>query len=365
MRQLASEKPRLWAKVCGVLLAVFVAMASLALIAVTQEPKHADSSPGLAAAALPAPIADAKSEVEISFRGKSFSVLMRPIAMPFTGEVTNIMAKEGQAVEKDEVLAEYKLNRQALMQVYMTLHPEVVLNLKKNIYERKIGLDKLQQVSLPLKKMELEKVEKELSDIRELEARQMAYREAVVAKERLVKAVKKEILEIEETMKQQEADLNNMNENLRYYEGKQRRDLELLEWQTHRSYSDSKIPLDVAYLKAPIAAQVLWINPDFHAKSEPAGGFHALTLAPMNPILVRCKVHELDLVKLKAGDRGTVVFDAFPDAKYPCKVNRIPWMSRNPSLDVPADYDLECLLENTEGRIKDGLTCNVRISITQ
>ncbi len=79
MQQLASKKPRLWAKVFGVVLAIVVAMVSLALIAITQEPKHADSSPGLAAAALPAPIADAKSEVEISFRGKSFSSLMRPI----------------------------------------------------------------------------------------------------------------------------------------------------------------------------------------------------------------------------------------------------------------------------------------------
>jgi hypothetical protein len=365
MRQLASEKPRLWAKVFGVLLAVSVAMASLALVAITQEPKHADSSPGLAAAALPAPIADAKSEAEIQFRGKSFSVLMRTITMPFTGEITNILVKEGQPVEKDEVLAEYKLDRQALNQVYSVLHPEVVLNLKKNLYERKIGLDKLEQVSLPLKKLELERVEKELSDTRELQAKEMAFRDAVLAKERQVKAVKKEIVEIEESMKQQEAELKNINENLRYYEGKQKRDLELLEWQTHRSYSDSKLPLDVAYLKAPIAAQVLWVNPDFSVKSEPAGGFHALTLAPMNPILVRCKVHELDLVKLKAGDRGTVAFDAFPDAKHPCKIKRIPWISRNPSLDVPADYDLECLLENPEGKIKDGLTCNVRISITQ
>jgi multidrug resistance efflux pump len=365
MQQLASEKPRLWAKVCGVLLAVFVAIASLALVAITQEPKHADSSQGIAAAALPAPIADAKSEVEISFRGKSFSVLMRPITMPFTGEITKILAKEGQPVEKDEVLAEYKLDRQALNQVYMTLHPEAVLNLKKNLEERTIALQKLQQVSMPIKKLELDRAEKDLADTRELEARQMAFREAVEAKERQVKAAKKEILEIEETMKQTEADIKNLTENLRYYEGKQKRDLELLEWQTHRSYSDSKLPLNVAYLKAPIGAQVLWINPDFQPKSEPAAGFHALTLAPMNPMIVRCKVHELDLVKLKAGDRGTVVFDAFPDAKYPCKINRIPWMSRNPSLEVPADYDLECLLENPEGRIKDGLTCNVRISIAQ
>jgi hypothetical protein len=60
-----------------------------------------------------------------------------------------------------------------------------------------------------------------------------------------------------------------------------------------------------------------------------------------------------------------VIFDAIPDKKYPCKVSRIPWVSRNPALEVPADYEIECLLENGDGKIKDGLTCNVRVSVTQ
>ncbi|HMK34224.1 MAG TPA: hypothetical protein VK463_04085 [Desulfomonilaceae bacterium] len=364
MPQSASRKSRLLAKVFGVLLAIFVAMVALALVAITQEPKHADSSPVQAAVAAP-PIADAKSEAEIAFRGKSFSVLKRAVTMPFTGEVTNIAVREGQAVQQDEILAEYKLDRQSMMQVHQTLYPEIVLNLKRNLYERKISLEKLEQVAMPLKKLELEKTDKDLSDVRELQAKEMAFRDAVTAKERQVKAIKKEILDIEESMKLHEAELQSISENLRFYEAKQKRDLELLEWQTHRSYADSKVPQDIAYLKAPIAAQVIWISPDFSVKAEPATGFHAVTLAPTNPVLVRCKVHELDLVKLKAGDRGTVVFDAFPDSKYPCKINRIPWTSRNSSLDVPADYDLECLLENTDGRIKDGLTCNVRISVTQ
>jgi multidrug resistance efflux pump len=365
MRQSASEKPRLWAKALGVLLAVFVAVAALVLVAVTQGPKDAESSPVVPPAAVPAPIANAKSEIEISFRGKSTSVLTRQITMPFTGEVTNILVKEGQPVRKDEILAEYKLDRHGVMQVQATLYPETVLNMKKDLLEKKIELQKLEQVSLPLKKLKLESAQKDLSDISQLEARNMATQEAVSEKEREAKSAKKAVVEIQESAKQQKAGIRNLSQNLRYYEGKQKRDLELLEWQTHRSYSDTKLPLDVAYIKAPIAARVLWINPDFHVRAEPATGFHAFTLATMNPMLVRCKVHELDLVKLKAGDRGTVVFDAYPDTKYPCRITRIPWMSRNRALDVPADYDLECLLENPEGKIKDGLTCNVRISVAQ
>ena len=121
----------------------------------------------------------------------------------------------------------------------------------------------------------------------------------------------------------------------------------------------------MAYVKAPIDGEVIWISPDLRVKAETPPGFMAMTIAPMNSLVVRCKVHELDLVKLKSGDRGTVVFDAIPDKKYSCLVSRIPWVSRNPALEVPADYDIECTIENPDGKIKDGLTCNVKVSIAQ
>ena len=85
----------------------------------------------------------------------------------------------------------------------------------------------------------------------------------------------------------------------------------------------------------------------------------------MEVMVVRCKVHELDLVRLKTGDRGTVTFDAMPAKKIACKITRIPWVSRNPALDVPADYEIECLLENPDESIKDGLTCNVKIHVAR
>jgi hypothetical protein len=80
---------------------------------------------------------------------------------------------------------------------------------------------------------------------------------------------------------------------------------------------------------------------------------------------VRCKVHELDLVKLKTGDRGLVIFDAVPDARYDCRVSRIPWISQNPALDLPSDYIVECVLDKPDKTLKEGLTCNVKVRVTQ
>ncbi len=365
MSEFDTDKPRRRAKALGVFLATFVAVASLILVAITHEPKSAVSSPSPAKAAIVPQIADAKSEAEILFRGKSFAVVKRNLVFYFAGEIVDIPVKEGQLVNKDDTLVTYKLDRESVMHVQTVLYPEQVLSLRKSLYDQQINLDKLTKVTLAVKKLDLERVEKELSDLRELQSKGMAEVEAVKNKDRQLQQTKKDALEIEDSIKQTEAGLARTKEDLRFYEAKQKRDLDLLEWQTNRSYSDSNLPVETAFLKAPIEGHVVWISPEISVNSEIKKDFHAMTLAPMNPMIVRCKVHELDLVKLNTGDRGTIVFDAMPDKRFPCKVSRIPWTSRNSALEVPADYDIECLLENPDGKIKDGLTCNVRVSIAE
>ncbi len=365
MPEFDTDKPRRLAKAFGVLLATFVAIASLVLVAITHEPKSAVSSPGPAKGTIVPQIANAKSETEIVFRGKSFAIVKRNLIFHFSGEVVDVSVKDGQEVKKGDKLATYELDREAMIHVHKVLYPEQVISLKQSLYDEQIKLEKLNKVSLATKKLGVERIEKELSDLRELQARGMAGTEAVRNKNRELEQAKKDILDIEESIKQSRASLAKTREDLQFYQDKQKRDLDLLEWQTKRSYPDPKLPQNTAFLKAPISGHVVWISPDLTVKAETEKDFHAMTLAPMNPMVVRCKVHELDLVKLKPGDRGTIVFDAMPDRKYPCTVSRIPWISINPALEVPADYDIECTLENPDGKIKDGLTGNVRISVAE
>jgi multidrug resistance efflux pump len=365
MREFDTEEPRRGKRAFGVFLMAGVAIVSLVLVFIAHEPKKAVSSPTPAKAAIVPPIADAKSEAEIIFRGKSYPLLKREVAMPYRGEILTIDVKEGQSVNEGDILASYKLDRQSMMHVHAVLYPETVLNLKKIAFDQETTIEKMKTVDVKIKQIEIERTQKELADLRELLAKQLAQNEAVKNKERQLEMLKKELQGINDTIKQTAAGLDKTNKDLRFHEAKRKRDVELLEWQTKRSYSDPKLPMDTAFLKAPISGQVLWIAPELRAKAEPAAGFAAFTVAPMSSVMVRCKVHELDLVKLNTGDRGTVIFDAIPQKKYPCTVSRIPWISRNPALEVPADYDIECNLENPDGLIKDGLTCNVKVSITQ
>ena len=365
MPQFDTDKPKPRAKAYGVLLASIVAVASLVLLVVTQEPKKAVSSPVPAKAAIVPQIADAKSEAEIIFRGKSFSDLQRRIVLPYGGEIISIDVKEGQPVAQDAVLVKYKLDRQSMMQVHQILFPSQVISLKNALYDQQINLEKLVKVSLPVKQMALERSEQELADIRSLQSKGLAEAEGVTNKERETDSSRKQVLDVQKTIKQAEDGIRKTEEDLKFMENKQKRDLDLLEYQTKRVYNNSDLPLDVAFISAPINGQVIWLSPDLRVNSELNAGSPVLTVATTHPMIVRCKVHELDLVKLKTGDRGSVTFDAIPEKRFPCKVSRIPWVSRNPALESPADYEIECLLDNMEGRIKDGLTCNVKISVTQ
>lgn len=361
-----TDKPRRWTKAYGVLLAGLVAIGSLILVAVTQDPKNAVSSPGPAKAAIVPQIANAKSEAEILFRGKSFTVLHRGVRLPFSGEILKIHVREGQAVEEDETLVTYRIDRENMKRIHALLYPANVQNLKDGIYGQEIALFKLKNVALRVKELNLQTVRKQYEDIKQLEAKNLAPPEAVKIKERELEVAQKEIVDLKESIKQTEATLAKTKKDLKFQEGNRKRELDLLEWQAKRSYTkDTKNPLDIAYLKSPIAGQVMWLHPELRVKAEPPRGFEAVRVAPMDSMVVRCKVHELDLVKLKTGDRGTVIFDAIPEKQYPCHINRIPWVSRNPSLEVPADYEIECLLQNPDVRIKAGMTCNVKVSIKQ
>ena len=359
------NKPWRRTKIFGAVVAGIAGVVALALVAITHEPKSAMSSPGPAKAAIVPQIADTKSEAELLFRGKSFSVLQRKITTPFAGEILSISAKEGESVNKDDVLATYKLDRPAMMEVHQILYAEQVQRQRTTVDSQQVEVDRLNNVTLPVKKIQLERAEKELSDLQGLRAKDLAPSDAVTSRQRHVEIAKKEYLGVAESLKQAEDSLDKMIKDLRFYEQKQKRDLGFLEWRTNRTYANSDIPMDQAFITAPISGQLIWMAPELRVNAEIARGFPVVTIATMSPMVVRCKAHELELVKLKAGDRGSVNFDAIPDKTYPCKISRIPGLSRNPALEVPADYEIECVLENPDTQIKDGLSCNVKVSIAQ
>ncbi len=196
------DKPWRRTKIFGAVVAGIAGVVALALVAITHEPKSAMSSPGPAKAAIVPQIADTKSEAELLFRGKSFSVLQRKITTPFAGEILSISVKEGESVNKDDVLATYKLDRPAMMEVHQILYAEQLHSQRTEVNNQQVEVDRLKNVSLPVRKIELERAEKDLSDLQGLRAKDLAPSDAVANKQRHVEIAKKEYLGITESLKQ-------------------------------------------------------------------------------------------------------------------------------------------------------------------
>ncbi len=365
MREFDTEKPVPRAKAYGVLLAALVAVGSLVLVAITHEPPPAASSPAPASAGIVPQIADAKSEAEILLRGKSFADLKRPVVMQFGGEVVEVKVSEGETVDADATLGTVELNRAEVMELHRALYPESIGNLKTKICDLELTGQKLVNVNLSLKQDELTQSKEDLSDLRALHSEGMAAAEAVKNKKREIAALEKEISGIRDSIKQNRCALKQAKDDLAFHNQQHKRNVELMEWRAHRSFTKSGIPFNKALLKAPISGNVVWVSPQLRKGNELDKGFHAMTVAPMDSLVVRCKVHELDLVKLRPGASGTVVFDAIPQKKYGCRVARIPSVSRNAALEVPADYEIECSLTDPDNLIREGLTCNVKVGVTQ
>ena len=365
MRNLNSKRSGSRTKTLGTVLAACVAFASLILVAITHEPKSAVSSPVPAEAAIVPQIAGAKSQSEILLRGKSFTIFRRYVIFGYGGIVTSIKIKEGQAVKAGQILAEYDLDRTALVDIQNILHAGELERTKHEIFNNQVMLDKWKNSHLPIKNMLLKQQKEELENIRELKSKNLAAENAVKNKELQVQTIEKEILDIQDTIKQTEATLKKLKQDLSFLEKSHKRNVELLEWRTKRSYSEKSLPRNKAFLKAPINGHVIWMHPDFRINAKIPTKFHAITVAPLKSMVVRCKVHELELIKLEPGQQGSVIFDALPEKQYSCKISRIPWLSRNPALEVPADYEIECIIEDLDRMIKEGLTCNVKVAITR
>ncbi|MEW6350911.1 MAG: biotin/lipoyl-binding protein [Thermodesulfobacteriota bacterium] len=364
MAESVIDTKRLKTKAFGVLLAGLVAIASLILVTVTHGPKKAVSSPSVARAAIMPEIQDSKSEAEILFRGKSFALIKRNVMSQLGGIIDKIDVREGQFVKAGQVLGSYTLDRESLNRVQQSMYPASVLSLKNSMSARSNTIEKIRESGLPVKKLQLERAENELKVMRELTAKGMGNANAVREREREVEAVKKQIWELKVNMEDAETDLKKTKHDLEEAERKHKADMGILEWQAERKFPEASVPLSKGFFKAPISGRIVWMSPLAREDHEFKAGFVFMMVAPMDSVVVRCKVHELDLVKLKPNDRGTVSFDAIPKTEFRCTVLRIPWTPQNPSLEVPADYDIECLIEDAEGRIKEGLTCNVKVSVS-
>lgn len=90
-----------------------------------------------------------------------------------------------------------------------------------------------------------------------------------------------------------------------------------------------------------------------------------LTIADLSRLIVEVELNQIDVAKVRIGQRVSVTLDALPNERFSARVTEIAAASVRPpgkELDV---FPVEALLERSDPRIKPGMTADVRIHVEE
>ena len=88
-----------------------------------------------------------------------------------------------------------------------------------------------------------------------------------------------------------------------------------------------------------------------------------LYLPDVSSMVVKTQVREEDLHKVRPGQAASVVIEAYPDARFQARVERVGVMAVEPGRDAPAGkhFQLMLKLEGQDGRLRPGMTARASI----
>ncbi|MCP4666676.1 MAG: hypothetical protein GY849_09930 [Deltaproteobacteria bacterium] len=326
-----------------------------------------------ASSALKSPKED-KSKIVLS--GKLFCSLKRHVTIPYKGVMLTLHARSGQRVKEEEVLVRYRLD------------PEVVYDLRQKVLAYRIkDLEmKLAQVEKRLaglkdeitKRMPLEsaiklaEVEGGLVELEEKRKEAKQLTENNMAPARRLKKVEREIALLKKKQALIRKDLPLERKRIT-------REIELLKKQS--ALLRERLPLErelfkeklsilktrlknpvkkahvtkEAALTAPISGHVIWVHPDLREGAEMNRNTAVLRVGVMDPMLVRARVHEIEAVKCKVGDRADFSTKSIPGRTFEARVSRLSWASINPALEKPSYYEVEFEVGNPDFVLREGL----------
>jgi multidrug efflux pump subunit AcrA (membrane-fusion protein) len=270
------------------------------------------------------PAVEAKAG-DILLQGKLMCPLKRQVVAPFRGFLTAVNVRAGQAVKEGEILAQYRLDSEVIMQLRRRLSPSQISEMGTQLAE----IDK-----------SLASLEAKRKELKELSSQKMASAQSL-------NQVEKEI---------QLASRNRgaIESRLRLEQQLARDDLGVLKDQLGKSVSANNIPEQVSFV-APIGGYVIAVGSDLREGAEIGPGTPAFVIGVMNPMVIRSQVHEMEAIHISIGDKATVSFDSLPGKTFEGNVSRQSWTPTSPGLEQPSYYEMEVTLPNPDLVLKDGL----------
>lgn len=272
----------------------------------------------------------------IMFKGKVFCSLTRSADLTHYAVITEVLVEAGQAVKAGQVLAKFTLTKPDISRMQAMLS--------------QVGIHRLN--------LQLHRAVKELQDrdIKLAEAQRMV-KQKLAPKATLDQA-------------QAERDLSNGQVKLLQLELTEAKKAlynhqqEVAEW-TGRQDPLGQLP-KICAITAPISGHVIWVNGSLRPKAlmppTSVAGQSAFLVGVMNPMIVRAKVHEMEAMRLKVGDKAQVQVDSVPGRTFPATVSRLAWSPDTLDPVEASYYQVELAMPNDENILKNGLKCRVTIS---
>jgi RND family efflux transporter MFP subunit len=88
-----------------------------------------------------------------------------------------------------------------------------------------------------------------------------------------------------------------------------------------------------------------------------------LMIADLSRLVIKIELNQIDVSKVRLGQRVTATFDGLPDEKFAARVTEIsPASTKAKDLDV---FPIKAELDQPDPRIKPGMTADVRVHIEE
>jgi RND family efflux transporter MFP subunit len=102
------------------------------------------------------------------------------------------------------------------------------------------------------------------------------------------------------------------------------------------------------------------VSPGVQATFE---GRALLTVADLSTLVVKVELNQIDVARIRPGQKAIVTLDALPGKRYEAIVSRIAPASMTPKDKQVDVFPIEATLATSDAAIKPGMTADVRIQI--
>jgi HlyD family secretion protein/macrolide-specific efflux system membrane fusion protein len=124
-------------------------------------------------------------------------------------------------------------------------------------------------------------------------------------------------------------------------------------------YTQITAPLDGTVIEKGIRVGEV-VTPGVQATFE---GKALLTVADLSVLIVKADLNQIDVAKVKLGQKVTLTLDALPGKKYQATVTKVAPASTTPKGKDVDVFPVEATLDTADGQIKPGMTADVRVHI--